>query len=488
MPACWLHASSPSAAARQRSWSAGHSFPGAISSAGRVGRASPTSEHNHENDPRGAQWVWDYVYGVGGSTNRWDGIAPRFLPEDFEMRSRFGVGRDWPLSYTDLAPYYRQAETLLGVAGQANDLMPDTDYPLPPHPLSPQDRIIEPHLRPFIPLPQARPTRPVRGRPACCGSARCELCPVDARFSVLNGLGDVLEHPNVKLIDETVAVRLVSTPSGKRIARLECVNASGQRLELHGSRFVLAANGIESPALLIRSRIAHGDTGRYIAGHSAAELRVHTRQPVHPGHGSTLETGASYAYYVGDFRSRRAALLLEPENPGAPIPKDAIIDGVVDGQEGRRLRRRVSADWERTLVLSVLSDDVPDPRNRVMLSPRRDRFGIPRNRIHFVGPTRYQKLAVRHLIEDVPKRLKPLGVRDVSFIDHMGTGHLLGALRMGRDRDAVVDPDLRHRRYENLFISGGAVFPTISAAHPTLTIAALALRLGRSVAAEPEGG
>src|SRR4051794_23899391 len=63
--------------------------------------SSPTSEHNHENDPRGLDWDWEYVYGVGGSMNRWLGVTPRLLPEDFEMRSRFGVARDWPLSYGD---------------------------------------------------------------------------------------------------------------------------------------------------------------------------------------------------------------------------------------------------------------------------------------------------------------------------------------------------------------------------------------------------
>jgi choline dehydrogenase-like flavoprotein len=53
---------------------------------------------------------------------------------------------------------------------------------------------------------------------------------------------------------------------------------------------------------------------------------------------------------------------------------------------------------------------------------------------------------------------------------------------MGTDGNAVVDRDGRHRRYDNLFVSGGAVFPSMSPAHPTLTIAALALRLGASLA------
>jgi len=47
------------------------------------------------------------------------------------------------------------------------------------------------------------------------------------------------------------------------------------------------------------------------------------------------------------------------------------------------------------------------------------------------------------------------------------------------EREGVVDPDQRHHRVENLYVSGGSSFPTYSAAHPTLTIAALAIRLGR---------
>jgi hypothetical protein len=48
-------------------------------------------------------------------------------------------------------------------------------------------------------------------------------------------------------------------------------------------------------------------------------------------------------------------------------------------------------------------------------------------------------------------------------------------------------PRSRHRRYENLFVSGGAVFPSMSPSHPTLTIVALAIRLGRSLAREASG-
>jgi choline dehydrogenase-like flavoprotein len=58
---------------------------------------------------------------VGGTTLHWNAIAPRFLPSDFKVRSEYGVGRDWPLGYDDLEPYYYRAEVEMGVAGDLAD-------------------------------------------------------------------------------------------------------------------------------------------------------------------------------------------------------------------------------------------------------------------------------------------------------------------------------------------------------------------------------
>src|SRR5688500_14094540 len=51
----------------------------------------------------------------------WEGKTLRMLPEDFETRTRFGQGRDWPFGYDDLAPYYAQAEREIGVSADVED-------------------------------------------------------------------------------------------------------------------------------------------------------------------------------------------------------------------------------------------------------------------------------------------------------------------------------------------------------------------------------
>ena len=154
------------------------------------------------------------------------------------------------------------------------------------------------------------------------------------------------------------------------------------------------------------------------------------------------------------------------------------------GRRGRALQRAVADDWERTLKLVISPDELPSAASRVTLSPRSDRFGLPLNRVHLNEPSDYQQRAIRHVVEDLPRRLAPLGVRDMRVDYPRGGSHSVGTLRMGTDESAVVDPDGRHKRYDNLFVAGGAVFPSMSPSHPTLTIAALALRLGAALARE----
>lgn len=75
----------------------------------------------------------------------------------------------------------------------------------------------------------------------------------------------------------------------------------------------------------------------------------------------------------------------------------------------------------------------------------------------------------------------PLSSEDVKW--HMsGQWHHLGTTRMGLTPDeSVVDPDSRVHGIDNLWVTGGSVFPTGGYANPTLTLIALALRLADSL-------
>ncbi|HEU4737828.1 MAG TPA: GMC family oxidoreductase [Solirubrobacterales bacterium] len=448
----------------------------------------PGAEANNETAPGTRSYPWNYVYGVGGSTLHWAGAAPRFTAADFKMRSSFGVMEDWPLSLEELDPFYAQAEAALGVAGapSAETGQPGPGIPgartLPPHPLSPIDKAVAKHLQPFVPLPQARPSQAIQGRPACCGSAVCELCPVDSRFSPLNGLAPVLEHPGLELREETVAARLRVGPGGE-IEGVETIDPGGGRTLVRGKRYVLAANGIENPGLLLRSGLDGPAVGKYLFDHGHTTVTVTLRQELEPGVGDSLSTGLVEAFREGSFRSRRSAAILSPYNPGAPV-STLLSDGLVARESGEEVRASALSRWRRTIPFDMLTEDVPQAGSTVTLSPNRDSFGLPLNRTDYLPSTRYEIDGIDEAVESLHRRLRPLGVEDMNVGPGPEGGHLMGTCRMGPPGRGVVDGEMRHLEIENLFVAGSSAFPTYAPVHPTLTIAALALRLGELLARE----
>ena len=86
-----------------------------------------------------------YLRQVGGTTWHWLGTALRLLPSDLELQSRYGVGADWPLRYSDLATWYDVAESELGVSGHDDDMFGpprQTPYPMPGLPAALGDRLM----------------------------------------------------------------------------------------------------------------------------------------------------------------------------------------------------------------------------------------------------------------------------------------------------------------------------------------------------------
>lgn len=440
---------------------------------------SPGGAWNHEVAPENDAYPWNYVYSVGGSTLRWSGVAPRLAEGDFQMRSRYGVMEDWPVSYEELTPWFERAEAALEVAGG-----PGARGSQPAHPFSALDRVLEPLLDPYVPMPQARPSRPTATRPACCGATTCELCPVDSRFTVLNSLQAVLEHPGLELRAETVAARIVREPDGRRVSHVEARGIGGAELTVRAPRIVLAAGGFENPAILLRSGIDRPGTGEYLFDHAHRTLLVVARDPVGVGSGATIATGLSAAWLEGEFRSERSGAVVSPYNPGIALA-GPVAEGLLAGRRGAGLRREVLDSWSRTVPLDILLEDVPQRERRIALAPERDAFGLPRLRIHYGPATAYEDDGWRIIRGEIEQRLSALRPTHVEERRGPAGSHLLGTCRMATgDYDGVVDRDMRHLDVENLWVAGGSAFPTYGSLHPTLTIAALAARLGDQLAAE----
>jgi choline dehydrogenase-like flavoprotein len=431
------------------------------------------TDHNIEPVP-GAAHPWKYGYAFGGSSLLWNGVAPRLLPSDFEMRSRYGIWRDWPLGYDDLIPFYQEAERALDVSGGPHELFPGSDaYPTPPPPPSSTDRMLGPLLEPFGPLAIARPLGDVPYPPPI----ETEGAGLEPAASMLE-IGRALARADgFSVRQQTVAARLRT--SAGRVTEIECVAADGSRSSIRPQRVVVSAHGIENAALLLRSGLGEPPVGRWLGDHTHVVLDIELSEPMEGWSAGSRDTGISYAWADGDWRVERGSAVVVPFNPGLLL-RDAVVEELADGARGRGMRAEMSERFARTAVVYVSVEDAPREERYLELSSHTDRLGLPRTRVIYPPDSDYAIRGLTEVCRGLEERLAPLGARIVKQRLGGRGGHMLGTCFMGPD--GVVDENLRHHRFRNLYLAGGSSFPTHSALHPTTTIAALAVRLGRHLA------
>jgi choline dehydrogenase-like flavoprotein len=77
-------------------------------------------------------YVYNAGWGVGGAALHYFANFPRLLPNDFKMNSELGRALDWPISYSDVAPYYDKVAQDVGVWRPAGEPVHAADENLPP--------------------------------------------------------------------------------------------------------------------------------------------------------------------------------------------------------------------------------------------------------------------------------------------------------------------------------------------------------------------
>lgn len=450
------------------------------------------------------QFESTYLKAVGGTTWHWLGSIPRFLPEDFELRTTYSVGEDWPLGYDALEPYYGWAERELGAAGDSEDdsgSPRSTPYPMPPIPRSYLDQQVAAALTgsPFelSAVPQARNSIEHYDRPACCGSASCiPLCPIQAKYDATIHVHKA-EAAGAVLLPETTATKLHLDRAGN-ISSVEFRRSDGTGGLARSRIVVLAAHGIETPRLMLNSaqeRAPGGlanssdQVGRNLMDHPVKLSWATAPKPVWPFRGPII-TSTCDCLRDGAFRADHAALLIEIGNKGQAWSNNAPISNVkhliARGLRGAALDQAIFEETSRQIEISSMVEQLPLPENRVTLDPdRRDENGVPEVSIYFsIDP--YTDAGLETAEAAHTEIFQAMGATDVGHDPvARGAGHIMGTVRMGADsRKAVLDADLRSYDTPNLFVVGSAVFPSVGTANPTLTIAALALRASETISVQ----
>jgi glucose dehydrogenase len=433
-----------------------------------------------------------YLRVVGGTTWHWAAAAWRLLPQDFQLKTRYGVGRDWPYPYEALEPWYGAAEEALGVSGPDApvDLGSPRSKPYAMHalPLSYMDQrfsdVLNANGFQVVPEPVARNSRPYDSRPTCCGNNNCmPICPIGAMY---NGIVHVAKAEQVGAVlrAQAVVYRIEADNTGL-VTAVHYKDPRGNSTRVTGKLFVLAANGIETPKLMLMSTsgtFARGignrsdQVGRNLMDHPGTGVSFLANESLWPGRGP-MEMTSVVNFRDGAFRSDSAAKKLHVSNatPTLAIASALLAGGLTGAEIDRQIRNRAA----RLVTINSFHEPLPDPQNRIVPSAEhKDALGIARPEIYYsIGD--YVKKSATHTQAQYARIAELFGGTEVAFDDTFAPNHhIMGTTIMGRNAaDSVVDADCRAHDHPNLFVAGSSVMPSAGSVNCTLTVAALALKL-----------
>jgi choline dehydrogenase-like flavoprotein len=429
-------------------------------------------------------------YYVGGNTKMYGAILFRFRERDFEQIDHVdGISPAWPITYTDLEPWYARAERLYHVHGErgTDPTEPPADerYPFPA--ISDEPRIAQlssdlagAGLHPF-PLPNGiliDESAPERS--ACVRCATCDGFPC-----LVNGKADAqvicvepaLRYPNVTLLTGAFVTRLETDAAGARVERV-VVERDGQ-VETYSADVVVVAGGaINSAALLLRSATdrhpeglgnSSGVVGRHLMLHNNSSLIAFSKTPNPTKFQKTLGINDFY-FGDGEWPYPLGAMQMLGKS-------DAVLIGfdVPDAGDPADLARHSIDFW-------LTTEDLPLPENRVTLDANGE------IRLSYT-PTNLE--AHQRLREKFMNLLDTIRCRDDVYENRQyvggrlgigGVAHQNGTIRFGTDpTTSALDLDCKLHEVDNVYVADSSFFVSSTAVNPTLTIIANALRVAETI-------
>jgi choline dehydrogenase-like flavoprotein len=465
----------------------------------------------------GTRYAWVRARLLGGKTNIWGRLALRLSDYDFKAKTHDGYGEDWPISYSDLAPYYDKVDLSLGISGHKENLphLPDSLFQRPTK-LTASEVLLRQSLarmgRVLTPYRAGVTTDGVKNkyRSKCFGRGACGRrpggCDIHAAFDSPTGLiYPAMDTGKLTLRTNSIAHEVLVDPNTGRARGVSFVDSQNRRTyEAKARVVILAASTLESARLLLLSKSRQYPNGiGNSSGHVGHNFCEHVMGPGATGlvkdlvgRAPTLDDGRPGGFYVPRFRN------LEDKQPGfirgygfeggggfSIFPAGAWDAPGFGGQFKKTVREHAGA----FISMGGFGEVLPRYENYMDLDPdTKDRWGIPVLRFHYQFGDNEKKMCedmattAREMFEQAG--IEVVGV-DRDILTEGWSIHELGTARMGTDPKAsVLNQFQQSHDVRNLFVVDGSSHVSASCQNPTWTIMALAWRSCEHLADEFKRG
>jgi choline dehydrogenase-like flavoprotein len=424
------------------------------------------------------------VHAIGGNTKIWGGVLERMREQEFiGVKLQEGLSPDWELRYSDLAPWYEQAERLYqvhGVAG-ADPTAPSRDSAYPAAP-----RAVEPFLVELRAALERQGLHPY-DLPLSWSDSAVDPSGDSERFGVDRARG----CPSVTVKENARVLQLHVNPSGQDVRGVE-VDIAGQRWLFRSHQVVLAAGAIGTPEILLRSATEHharglangsDQVGRNLMKPQLTSILQLAAAPnsgrYHRSHGIT-------DFYWGD---KNVDFPLGSIQSGGGVLQDALF---AESPPVLSLVTRLLPDFgieqlaSRSITWWAMSAVRPDPHNRIALRGNQLQIHYTPNNREAHDRLVYRWIDCLKAVEADPltqvTKAAPTHPRGEAPLPVIGGA--CGTCRMGSDpATSVVNLEGRSHELHNLWIVDASVLPSCPSVGIGLTVIANALRIGERLKA-----
>jgi choline dehydrogenase-like flavoprotein len=435
---------------------------------------------------------------TGGRTNVWGRVSLRFSDADFKAASQDGYGEDWPLSYSDIAPYYDLVEKYVGITGMAEGLdhVPDGQFQ-PPMPLTCQESIFRERSkqklgRTVTLARSANLTRPVNGRGPCHFCGPCERgCVTHSYFNAaFTTVPDALKTGNCTLISNAMVHKVLLDPATNRARGLLYIDrVTRQARELFARVIILCAQSQESVRILLNSATREHPKG---LGNSSGVLGHYLTAHVRSGGGSGDFPSAGIKHSLGAPVKPVGIYVARFRNLKGQPPYKKFLRGY--GYEGESetdfnwhapgfgaAYKKALLEPRASLHITGFGEVLPRWDNFVEIDPQmRDIFGIPVLKIH-MSDGENERAMIQDMGDSAGEMLEAAGAKNVRTYANPSAPrwalHEAGIARMGADpKKSVLNQFQQTHDIKNLFVMDASGFTSNPCQNPTLTIMALCVR------------
>jgi choline dehydrogenase-like flavoprotein len=449
---------------------------------------------NPYSTPPDRPFFWFRARQVGGKSIIWGRQVYRWSDLDFEANLRDGVAVDWPIRYTDIAPWYDHVERFIGVSGQAEGLpqLPDGQF-LPPMALN----CVEQHVQQRMAATFARERVLTIGRVANLtvqhhGRAPCHYCGPCQRgcitrsyFSSVNAtLPAAQATGRLTLRPFSIVRSLVYDRRANRITGVRVIDAKTKAEREYTARIVfLCASALESARILLNSGVGNssGQVGRNIMDH----IKWGGASGVFDGWTNDRTIGERpNGIYVPRFRNvtTRHPDFIRGYGFQGGAGREGWTAALHAQGIGPALKARLRELGPWSMSFAGFGEMLPREENRATLHPTLvDAWGIPS--LHIECKWSENELAIhRDMNVAAAELLEAAGAKSIEPnrggpSTPGGTNHEMGSARMGRDpKTSVLNQWNQSWDVPNLFVTDGAAMTSSGWQNPSLTYMALTAR------------